>query len=234
MELLLGLLAVGGAFTVATRLRRRMADRKRAGSELEAVRQLAEEDVVLLGEQLAGLDATVADRTLDEDARREYQTALDAYESAKQAVDRISSPDQISRVVDTLSTGRYALACVLARAEGRPVPERRTPCFFNPQHGPGTTDVLWTRPGRGTRTVPACAQDAARQEAGEQPEVRLVRIGSRRVPYWEAGELFQPYVAGYTVDGEAVKNARRDGYAYSTFTAHLGKFEGDFQRRDPS
>ncbi|MGH3331873.1 MAG: hypothetical protein ACRDPJ_11295 [Nocardioidaceae bacterium] len=234
MELLLGLLALGGAFTVATRLRRTMTNRKRTAAELEAVRRLAEEDVILLGEELAGLDATVADRNLDEDARRDYQTALDAYESAKQAVDRIGSPDQFSRVVDTLSTGRYALACVLARVEGRPVPQRRTPCFFNPQHGPATTDVLWTRPGRGTRTVPACAQDAARQAAGEQPEVRLVGIGARRVPYWEAGELFQPYIPGYTVDGAAVEKARRDGNAYSTFSTHLGKFEGDFQRRDPS
>lgn len=234
MEVFLGLLATGGAVAAVARLRRKLFDRRQAEAELEAVRRLAEEDVILLGEELQRLDRRVGDRELDEDVRRDYQTALDAYESAQRAVDRISSAAQISRVVDTLSTGRYALACVLASAEGRPRPERRTPCFFNPQHGPATTDVLWNQPGRGSRTVPACAQDAARQAAGEQPDVRLVKIGARRVPYWEAGELFQPYTHGYFPT--TVTEGRRDHKAYNnTFASFPGnRFDGDFKRRDPS
>ena len=98
----------------------------------------------------------------------------------------IRSAEEISKITDTLSSGRYALACVQARVAGRPLPEHRVPCFFNPQHGPSARDVLWTQPGRGTRTVPACAQDAARIQAHELPEVRKVRIGGRAVPYWEA------------------------------------------------
>ena len=31
----------------------------------------------------------------------------------------------------------------------------------------------------------------------EEPEVRKVRIGSRTIPYWEAGAAYQPYAAGY-------------------------------------
>jgi hypothetical protein len=81
------------------------------------------------------------------------------------------------------------------------VPERRVPCFFNPQHGPSTTDVVWTQPKVGTRTVPACAQDAARIRAGDDPEVRLVPFHGRRVPYWEAGAAVTPYGLGYFAAG---------------------------------
>jgi uncharacterized membrane protein YgcG len=198
MEWLLIALAVGGAGIVGRRWQRRRALVALSKSELEGVRRLAEEDVTVLGEQLRRLDAEVADRTLDEAARVDYQTALDAYESAGRAAPRIKTPEEISKVVDTLSTGRYALACVQARADGRPVPQRRVACFFNPQHGPSVTDVMWTPGrGRGTRQVPVCAQDAARVAAHEAPEVRTVTVRSRHVPYWEAGAAYLPYGEGY-------------------------------------
>lgn len=101
--------------------------------------------------------------------------------------------DEVSTVVDKLTTGRYALACVQARLSDEPLPTRRTPCFFNPQHGPAMADVRWTAPGHGTRTVPARAQDAARVKNGEQPAVRQVRIGESLWPYWDAGSAFLPY-----------------------------------------
>ena len=45
--------------------------------------------------------------------------------------------------------------------------------------------------------MPACAQDAARVAARRQPELRTVTVGSRRVPYWEAGAAYLPYSRGY-------------------------------------
>lgn len=198
MEWLLALLAVGGVGGyAATRWRSSRALGAAERVELEGVRKLAEEDVTVFGEQLRRLDTEVGGHQVDEAIRVDYQAALDAYESAQRAAPRIRSADQISAVVDTLSTGRFALACVQARVAGLPLPERRTPCFFNPQHGPAVTDVMWTPPGRGTRKVPACAQDAARVGAQEQPEIRRVMVRGRSVPYWEAGAAYQPYSEGY-------------------------------------
>jgi len=195
-----GALATGGA-VVAGRLRRRVQDRReerrRAAEELAAARTLAEEDAVLLGEELMRLDGRTGDAELDDEARQDYRTALEAYERALRAVDELRSTDDLTGVVDALTTGRYALACVVARVGGEPLPARRTPCFFNPQHGPATTSVLWTGRGRGTREVPACAQDAARHAAGERPEVRTLKIDGRQVPYYEVGALLQPYARGY-------------------------------------
>jgi len=181
----------------AKKWRDRLELRRTLAEELESVRRLADEDVTYLGEQLQRLDREVAGHVLDENARFVYQNALDSYESAKRAVPRIKSADEISKITDTLSSGRYALACVQARVAGQPLPELRVACFFNPQHGPSVTDVVWTPPGHGTRTVPACAQDAARVAHAEAPEVRKVKIGSRLVPYWAAGAVYHPYSEGY-------------------------------------
>ncbi len=178
---------------------RRLLHRRRAAAddaaEMTAIREMADEDTTLLGEQLARIGVDHPAERMDEATRVDYQSALDAYEAAKRAVPRLSSPPEVSTVVDILSTGRYALACVHARLEGRPVPELRVPCFFNPQHGPSAKDVRWTDARWGTRIVPACAQDAARVAQGEKPEIR--RFGSAQVPYWESGEAFLPYGKNY-------------------------------------
>jgi uncharacterized membrane protein YgcG len=178
--------------------------RRNEHEELDGVRRLADEDVTVLGEQLQRLDGQVEGHDLDAATRLDYQTALDAYETAQRSVSGIRGADEISKITDTLSAGRYALACVQARVDGSPLPESRVPCFFNPQHGPSSTTVLWTQPGHGTRTVPACAQDAARVANHEAPEVRKVRIGSRTVPYWEAGAAFLPYGEGYFAGAAAL------------------------------
>jgi hypothetical protein len=193
MEWILVVVAGGAGLAGWRRVSTRRTDRAHRAEELTVAQAMADEDTTLLGEQLQrlGADSPVAD--MDEDTRGDYQAALDAYESAKRSVPLLRSADEVSTVVDTLTTGRYALACVQARLAGEPLPARRTPCFFNPQHGPATTDVRWTAPGHGTRTVPACAQDAIRVKNGERPEVRQVRIGASLWPYWDAGSAFLPY-----------------------------------------
>jgi hypothetical protein len=202
MELIL--LAIGGAGAVVaglrarTRLRRAHDDRDQRQAELSAIRHLSEADAVLFGEQLSRLDARVDDDALDDDGRADYQAALDAYEAALRLVDRLATTDDVSKVVDTLAAGRYAVACVTARIEGTPAPQLRTPCFFDPRHGPAHIEVLWNVPREGTRKVPACAQDAARLAAGAEPELTTIRVDGRDVPYWAAGGLHGPYEKGYT------------------------------------
>jgi hypothetical protein len=197
-------LALGGCGLVAAAVVRVLnhrtnarVDRETAETDLLAVRHLAESDAVLFGEELARLDGRLADAELDEDTRTDYQAALDSYETALRIVDRLTSLDDISEVIDSLAAGRYAAACVLARVEGTPLPTFRVPCFFDPRHGPASTEVLWNAPGLGTRKVPACAQDAARQADGAKVDVKMVRINGQTVPYWAAGGLHQPYKNGY-------------------------------------
>jgi hypothetical protein len=142
---LLGLLVVvaviAAVVMVAGRSRKARA-LERKDAELEPVKKLAVEDITALGVDLQELDLELAGRELDQGANSDYQRALDAYESAKTAGDRISEPEHIKHVTEILEDGRYAIACVRARVAGGPLPTRRPPCFFDPRHGLSVQDVV--------------------------------------------------------------------------------------------
>ena len=190
---LLGVAGIGGLAWAGTRIRDRLGARREQSEVLAQVVRMCGEDITLLGEQLRRLDAEAGERPLDEAARVDYQKALDGYESADRLVRRLESPEDLGPVTDTLNDARYALACVRASMAGEARPEKRTPCFFNPQHGPSVTDVMFTARAGGTKRVPACAQDAARLKAGERPEVRKVEVNGRRIDYFEARQIGRVY-----------------------------------------
>jgi hypothetical protein len=195
MELVvLALIVVGIVLVVARSSARK---RQQQAAALESVRKLSEEDVTRLGEDLQELDVAVAGRQLDEGARQDYRRALDAYDGAKSALAAMRQPEDARGVTEALEDGRYAAASVLARLDGRPLPVRRPPCFFNPQHGPSTEDVPWAPPGGVPRDVPACAADAERVRAGAEPDSRKVLVGAQRRNYWEAGPAYAPWASGY-------------------------------------
>ena len=227
MLLVLGAGGGAGAYA-AQRVRVSRAERREQAAELEQVRHVADQDVTVFGEQLQRLGDHVADRDLDPATREDYQVALDAYEHAKREVTRIDRFEQVSSLVDTLATGRYAMVCVRARVAGHPVPELTVPCFFNPQHGPSDGKVMWTSARTGTRSVPACTRCAAQLKAREKPEVFTIGVGGRKVPYWEAGATFHPYSRGYFPEGQASTSAMMWMYATPDIAlmGGVGGFEG--------
>jgi len=157
--------------------------------EFRQTRRLMEEDVTLFGEQLAELHVDTLTTDLDGGMRGDYQRSLDLYERAKTSLAATIDAPAVRGIGPILDEGRFLLACVLARRDGVDLPQRREPCFFNPQHGPAVADVLWTPPHGVERQVPVCRSDARRIEGGEDPEVRLVRVGDRYVPWYEATPL---------------------------------------------
>lgn len=182
---------------VSSQRRRTQALEARRTDDLTAVRKVADEDVTRFGEELQRLDDDLLTVTLDEPTRQDYQRALDSYESAKESVARVTRPDEVRHVTQALEDGRYAVACVRARVVGDPLPARRPPCFFNPSHGPSTTDIEWAPAGGAPRQVPVCAADADRVAQGAQPDVRTVPYGVGRVPYWQGGPAYSPWASGY-------------------------------------
>lgn len=179
------------------RLWGRRRAKAQAEADLEGSRQLAEEDVTVLGEQLQRLDAELVGSDRANVVRHHHQAARDGYEQATRAVGRLDSQDDVAALLDTLSEARYEIVCARAVATGVEPPERRADCFFNPQHGPSTRDVVHTFPRQGTRKVAVCVQCEARLEGGEEPDTRLVRLTSRTVPYWGAGRAYLPYLQGH-------------------------------------
>ncbi len=182
-----------------TRRQHEMTRERRAQLEhvLERSRAAAEEDVTKFGEELQRLDSDVTGHELDEAMQQDYTRALDAYDHAKESLAAVRRPEEIRNVTEILEDGRYAVACVKARAAGDPLPQKLPPCFFNPAHGPSVKQVMWSPDGGTERKVPACAADAERVEAGADPYIRTVQVGSRRVPYWQGGAAYAPWAQGY-------------------------------------
>ncbi|MEY9215266.1 chemotaxis protein CheA [Thermobifida halotolerans] len=192
---LLGLLVaavLGGGFFLYRSKKQREA---REARELEEVKKAVNEDVVRLGEDIARLDLDLG--KADEATRTDYTHAMDSYDRAKTELETIRRADQIQRVTNALEDGRYHMIATRARLAGDPVPERRAPCFFNPQHGPSVRDVDWAPPGGSVRSVPVCRMCASDVLSGAHPDVRMVETGGRRVPYYDAGPAYAPYAGGY-------------------------------------
>ncbi|HEY9290603.1 MAG TPA: hypothetical protein VIP98_04910 [Microlunatus sp.] len=198
--LLLILAVVGGGALVYSRkaTKRREAEaRAELESQLATSKRAADEDVTKFGEELQRLDTDVAGHPLDEAMQQDYQRALDAYEDSKSSLAAVQKPDEIKHVTEILEDGRYAIACVKARVDKKPLPQKRPPCFFNPAHGPSVQNVEWSPAGGSVRDVPACAADAERVLAGADPYIRTVQVGAQRVPYWEGGPAYAPWAQGY-------------------------------------
>ncbi|WP_107501679.1 hypothetical protein, partial [Streptomyces viridosporus] len=151
------LLAAGGAgvYAVSRRNRRRHQEEQRAA--LEKLRVVVDEDITAFGEELDRLDFHPAEPGADDAMRADYAHALDAYEQSKRLMAEARRPEDVRGVTQAVEDGRFALARLAARREGRPLPERRPPCFFDPRHGPSVDDAVWTPPGGAAREVPVCA-----------------------------------------------------------------------------
>jgi hypothetical protein len=193
------LILIAAVVMVAIVAQQRAQTRRRQleAAELEKVKAFAAEDVTKFGEELQRLDTDVAGHELDEATRQDYERALDEYDAAKKAIDTAQRPEDIKQIASILEDGRYAMACVRARINGQPLPQRRPPCFFNPQHGPSTEDVEWAPPGGAYRRVPVCPADAERVRAGAEPDIRKVTVDGERVPYWQGGPAYAPWMQGY-------------------------------------
>jgi hypothetical protein len=187
------LLVGGGALVFGARRRRRERER-----ELAEVKTVAQEDLVALGEDIRALDIDTSMPSADPEAVRHHADAVDAYQRAARILDRATRPEDLAGMSAALEAGRFSMASARAILEGRPPPERRPPCFFDPRHGPSTEDVEWTPPGGIPRTVPACAADAQRLRDGADPDSRQVLTGAGgRVPYYNAPGYYAPFMGGY-------------------------------------
>ena len=200
VDLLIVLVAIAGVILLVSalsRARQRRALEARTETQLAAVRKVADEDVTRFGEELQRLDTDMLVTALNDAMRQDYQRALDSYESAKETLRLATRPEDVEHVTKALEDGRYAVACVLARRNEEPLPVRRPPCFFNPAHGPSTSDIEWAPSAGIPRQVPVCAADADRVAQGAEPDIRTVPQGHGRVPYWQAGPAYSPWATGY-------------------------------------
>ena len=192
--ILVPLLAVGGIGFFLFRRRRR---RSESDADFAEVKAAAQEDLLALAEDVRALDLDVEMPSASPEARADYERALTMYEKADRVLDRARRPEDLEEVSAAVEEGRFAMASAKARLEGRALPERRPPCFFDPRHGPSDRDVEWTPPWGAPRLVPACEADAQMVERGLEPAAREVTVGGRRTPYWDAPPAYGPWAGGF-------------------------------------
>jgi hypothetical protein len=191
--ILLGLAGAGGAAVLASRRRRRRVE----AAEFAEVKENARDDLVALGEDIRALDLDIEMPNVAPEARADYEQAVNAYDRADSAWELARRPEDLEPVGAALEEGRWAMASAKARLGGHQPPERRSPCFFDPRHGPSSREVEWAPYGGAPRMVPACEADAQRVERGEDPEAREVTLGGQRMPYWAAGPMYAPFIGGF-------------------------------------
>ncbi|CAL9294314.1 hypothetical protein [Streptomyces sp. SudanB182_2057] len=223
-------IAGAGAYTLVRRNRRRREEEQRAA--LDRLRVVVDEDITAFGEELDRLDFQPRAPGADDAMRADYEHALDAYDTAKQRMAMAERPEDVRGVTQALEDGRFSLASLAARREGRPLPERRPPCFFDPRHGPSVSDATWTPPGGAPRQVPVCAADATRLADGRDPVIREVDTDYGRRPYWDAGPAYGPWAGGYfgggLLPGLLVGTMLGGLMATPTYAADYGAGYGDF------
>ena len=189
------LLALIGAVILAVTLWARRRSRAAQVQRIAALRGVLDQDVTQLGERLGSFDLT--DPRLDDAGRADLQRALDAYATASDVSARATTDTDVTRATSELEEGRYALACVEARMDGRALPSHRAPCFVDPRHGPSSDDVEWAPDGGAPRPVPVCPSCATTVRSGAAPAALEVDTPEGRQPYWRAGNDYAPYARGY-------------------------------------
>jgi hypothetical protein len=225
-------LAAGGAgaYTLVRHNRRKKEEERQAA--LEKLRVVVDEDITAFGEELDRLDFHPAEKGADDAMRADYERALDAYDQAKSFMAAAQRPEEVRAVTRALEDGRFSLAMLAARREGRPPPERRAPCFFDPRHGPSVADVTWIPDGGTPREVPVCAADRTRLADGLDPAVREVDTDTGRRPYWEAGPAYGPWAGGYfgggILPGLLIGTLLGSMMASPSYAATYGSGYGDF------
>ena len=191
--ILLGLAGAGGAAMVMSRRKRRQDQ----AAELAEVKDNVRDDLVVLGDEIRALDLDIQMPDIPPEARADYETAVNAYDRANRAYETARRPEDLQPVGEALEEGRWAMMSARARLEDREPPERRSPCFFDPRHGPSSREVEWAPDGGEPRMVPACEADAQRVERGDDPEAREMMVGGQRMPYWAAGAGYAPFMGGF-------------------------------------
>ncbi|MCJ1679836.1 hypothetical protein MTF65_21305 [Streptomyces sp. APSN-46.1] len=187
--------AGAGAYMMVRRNRQKKEEARREA--IERLRVVVDEDITAFGEELDRLDFHPGEPGADDAMREDYERGLDSYEKAKRIMASVQYPEEVKGVTQALEDGRFALASLDARRQGRPLPERRAPCFFDPRHGPSTEDASWAPAGGAARTVPVCAADAVRLRDGLEPAVRTVDTEYGPRPYYDAGPAYGPWAGGY-------------------------------------
>jgi hypothetical protein len=174
--------------------RSRSAKAHGGGQLVGTARHLATQRVLDLGSRLAESAVAVADRD-DPAIAQHHRRASDLVAEVRAELPTYDGPPGFRQANEELDEAEWHLGVALAHLEGtaeppRPEAGRPARCFFDAEHGLATVEITLELPGVRSVKVGSCAADAVRLTRGEEPQVGLVTVGRRRLPWAAAPTWF--------------------------------------------
>jgi hypothetical protein len=176
-------------------LRARRGGRGHRGTGLiEAARALALQRVQRLGRDLAESAMQVSERD-DPAIAQHHRRAADAVAEVRSQLPELDGPPAFRQANEQLDEAEWHLGVAVAHLEGTaepPRPESGHParCFFDAEHGLATVEIPLELPGIRTVKVGVCAADAVKLSRGQDPDVGVVTVGRRSLPWAAAPTWF--------------------------------------------
>ncbi len=187
-------LAVLAAIAGFSMFRSRSAKAHGGGQLVGTARNLATQRVLDLGSRLADSAVAVADRD-DPSIAQHHRRASELVAEVRADLPGYDGPPGFRQANEDLDEAEWHLGVALAHLEGtaeppRPEAGRPARCFFDAEHGLATVEITLELPGVRSVKVGSCAADAVRLTRGEEPQVGLVTVGRRRLPWAAAPTWF--------------------------------------------
>ncbi len=197
-------LLLGGIVLVVLRIRARSNEqrrRRRGGSiwtarefHLDRLESLAARHTALTGET-ATSDAPSSD---DPEAADHLQTAGARLLALRRTLPALTSPRELRTVAGELDAVEWEILWVEYRLADHAPPATLAPgfpglCFFSHEHGLGLEAIELRKPDGTINTVYVSPENRLALERGDAPEVSLVHVGSRMIPWPAAPSWYGAY-----------------------------------------
>ena len=157
-----------------------------------------------LGRSLAESAVRVTERN-DPRVSEHHAAAAETVAEVRAGFARLDGPPALRRANEQLDEAEWQLGVAIAHLDGKAEPPRPSEgrparCFFNAEHGLASNEVELELPGVRTVTVGVCAACAVGLGRGEEPDVGVVEVGNRQLPWaavptwfggwgWDADDL---------------------------------------------
>ncbi|MBJ7247710.1 MAG: hypothetical protein JHC83_00565, partial [Thermoleophilia bacterium] len=197
-------LLLGSIVLVVLRIRARSNEqrrRRRGGSiwtarefHLDRLESLAARHMALTGET-ATSDGPNSD---DPEAADHLQTAGARLLALRRTLPALTSPRELRTVAGELDAVEWEILWVEYRLADHAPPAAIAPgfpglCFFSHEHGLGTEAIELRKPDGTINTVYVSPENRLALERGDAPEVSLVHVGSRMIPWPAAPSWYGAY-----------------------------------------
>lgn len=189
--------------------------RRRRGGSIWTAREFQADRLEALAMRHAALLGDTSLDVADPDAAEHLQTAGAKLLALRRTLATLTSPRELRAFAAELDAVDWDLLWVEERAAGHPAPNPIAPgapglCFFSHTHGLGTEPIDLRRPDGTIATVYVSPSNRAALDRGETPEVSMVHVGTKMVPWPLAPSWYGAYgwtpddLPGLEYDGEQI------------------------------